>query len=578
MKKTHLWDLPTGNVAVRSVGNFQMTRFRLDSARTGKAVVLTSKAADNKSVSVWDVAAGAEGAVLIGHQQRILSARFVDERRILTTSLDRTCRLWSIGEGDGKKLAGKELMALRGHELEVNSADLNPDGDTVATASADGTVRFWDVRPRQPLGRKVVSPDRIWCAAISPDSRLVAIGSENGSIRLWDITTGKCGPPGKGTPSLGRKPLRDELLGEVLALSFSPDGKKLLSVSADIQEHPYTPVRIWNVDTGEELGLMGGHPEGVRHAAFSSDGKRVLTIADNRYRVRFGVKAGKDRSVRIWDSTTGKELFMLQGTWREIGSGAWNHDGSRVCTTHEDAVRIWDAHTGKELLQLGQQKRIGAALFSPDGQRVLIWDDPRISRIGNWNAAPHRSVDQAELWDAVTGKHLATLHGHQTPINSAAFSPDGLRIVTTAEFPNRFSSDGALGLHGRAEDTNFRDRTARVWDAATGKPRLTLGGHLRSVHAARFSKDGQWLVTTSDDRTARIWNLTTGKEFFTLDDHLDGVKSAEFSPDGRYVVTVSWDGAARLWPADPFPLAQNRQPRELTPEERQRFTLEPPNQ
>ena len=105
------------------------------------------------------------------------------------------------------------------------------------------------------------------------------------------------------------------------------------------------------------------------------------------------------------------------------------------------------------------------------------------------------------MWDAATGKELATLTGHWALVNSAAFSPAGTWIVTA-------SVDG----------------TARVWDvsttlntgAATGKELATLIGHTDMVTSAAFSPDGTRLVTASDDKTARVWDTATGKALSTL--------------------------------------------------------------
>jgi WD40 repeat protein len=331
------------------------------------------------------------------------------------------------------------------------------------------------------------------------------------------------------------------------------------------------------VATGEELGLKGGHDGDVRLAHYSPDGKRIVTVAGARRRwvvlgtAHQGGKEGNtDHTARVWDSASGKELLVLQGGWHAIGGAEWSPDGTRLCTTHEDGVRVWDAVTGKELVRLGQNKGITSALFSPDGGSLLTWCDERVRQGSDF--APVYG-DQADLWEASTGRHLATLQGHSAPVNFAAFSPDGRLLVTTAEQVTLFTSSSALGVHGRQEDTNSRDRTARVWDAATGRLVTVLRGHLRSVHSASFSKDGRFLVTTSDDRTARLWDASSGQEFFTLTGHHDGVKSAVFSPDGKYVVTASWDGTARLWPADPLPLARERMPRELSSEEKERFQI-----
>ena len=109
---------------------------------------------------------------------------------------------------------------------------------------------------------------------------------------------------------------------------------------------------------------------------------------------------------------------------------------------------------------------------------------------------------------------------------SASFSPDGARIVTTSS-----------------------DRTARLWDAATGQEILTLRGHEDQVLSASFSPDGARIVTASDDHTARLWDVTTGHEIIALRGHESPVQSASFSPDGARIVTASRDCTARLWDA-----------------------------
>ncbi|HYT47911.1 MAG TPA: TIR domain-containing protein, partial [Burkholderiales bacterium] len=99
--------------------------------------------------------------------------------------------------------------------------------------------------------------------------------------------------------------------------------------------------------------------------------------------------------------------------------------------------------------------------------------------------------------------------GHEGPVNSAAFSPDGSRIVTAST-----------------------DRTARIWDAASGKEIAVLRGHEDTVISAAFSPDGSRIVTASGDRTARIWDAASADEIAVLRGHEDSVLSAAFSPDG----------------------------------------------
>ena len=93
------------------------------------------------------------------------------------------------------------------------------------------------------------------------------------------------------------------------------------------------------------------------------------------------------------------------------------------------------------------------------------------------------------------------------------------------------------------------DKTARVWDAATGKPISEPMKHEHDVNSAQFSPDGRWVVTASDDHTVRVWDAATGKPVSEPMRHEGSVNSAQFSPDGRWVVTASNDKTARVWDA-----------------------------
>ena len=113
---------------------------------------------------------------------------------------------------------------------------------------------------------------------------------------------------------------------------------------------------------------------------------------------------------------------------------------------------------------------------------------------------------------------------------SAAFSPDGTRIVTASA-----------------------DRTAKVWDAGTGAELLTLRGHTGNLTAAAFGPDGSRIVTASTDQTAKVWDARTGAELLTLRGHTDSLTAAVFSPDGSRIVTACRDSTAKIWDAGPFP-------------------------
>ncbi|MDB9426529.1 AAA-like domain-containing protein, partial [Microcystis aeruginosa CS-564/01] len=161
------------------------------------------------------------------------------------------------------------------------------------------------------------------------------------------------------------------------------------------------------------------------------------------------------------------------------------------------AIKPWQHQT-----LLAHEGTVWTAAFSPDGQRIVTSDGT------------------ARVWDAQTGSQLALLSG----VNAAAFSPDGQRIVTASD-----------------------DETARVWDAQTGSQLALLSGHEAGVNTAAFSSDGQRIVTASVDKTARVWSAKTGSQLALLFGHEDVVNAAAFSPDGQRIVTASDDKTARVW-------------------------------
>jgi WD40 repeat protein/CHAT domain-containing protein len=124
------------------------------------------------------------------------------------------------------------------------------------------------------------------------------------------------------------------------------------------------------------------------------------------------------------------------------------------------------------------------------------------------------------------GQLLVTLNGHTASVRSAAFSPDGLLVVTASE-----------------------DDTARVWNAANGQPKVILSGHTGIVFTAMFSSDGQRIVTASYDSTARVWNAVNGQLLATLKGHGGPVYTAVFSTDGQHIITSGFDATTRIWNA-----------------------------
>jgi DNA-binding beta-propeller fold protein YncE len=280
--------------------------------------------------------------------------------------------------------------------------------------------------------------------------------------------------------------------------------------------------------------ILRGHINQVNSIAFSPDGKRI-------------VSASHDRTIRIWDARTGKQIGdPLVGHTREVNSAVFSLDGKHIVSASWDkTIRIWDAQTGRQIgnpLE-GHTFVVKYASFSSDSKFVV--------------SASYD--DTIRIWDAQTGKQTGNpLKGHESGVSSASFSPDGKFIVS-----------GSL------------DNTVRIWNAQTGKQiGSPLEGHTDHVNSVAFSPDGKHIVSASDDKTVRIWDAHIGKQISNpLAGHADEVNSVAFSPDSKYIVSASSDQTIRIWDFTPLQdlideISERFKDRQLTPKERQKYYLD----
>ncbi len=472
-----------------------------------------------------------------------------DGKRLVLSVVDNTVRCWETGEG-------KELW--RAAAQFPRSLAFSPDG-TLLTAGSAGQPLLLDAATGKPLGRVRLPPGKEghWYAcASSKDTLAVLLGDR---VLLWDLE--KKAVRGSVTDTGANR--------QCYAMAFSPDGKSLYTVGALLQR--------WEVATGKPLYPdpgREGHTSGVLAVTFSPDGRRLASAAQEG-----------TVTVRVWDVAGRRLLHKLPG--HGTFPNAFLHftpDGILLACGGDGVVHAWDGE-GKEQrhweLWDPKEKRQEPSLsdlhLADDGRTLLALS--LYPSNGPFNGCP----GTIGLWDSTTGKRLRSWPDVR-PLYNSAVRPDGRAVVLeTGEVIDTrtgtrrrtvpyekgegggptpafvFSPDGAL-LAGREWMRFEKNRVHKprqvaipIWEAATGKllVRLETDDELDDGCRLTFTPDGHRLLTIGPE-TIRLWDfLRGGKEVFrrAVPGRLLNAWGGPitFSPDGRVLATGHPDTTVLLW-------------------------------
>ncbi|KAF5545303.1 vegetatible incompatibility het-e-1, partial [Fusarium phyllophilum] len=332
-------------------------------------------------------------------------------------------------------------------------------------------------------------------------------------------------------------------------LVFSPE----FSLIRDLFKHeePYWVILKPKVDKNWDncLQTLEGHIRAVTSVAVSPDS---LLIGSG----------GVDKTVKIWDITTGACRHTLEGHDDNIQSVTFLPDGLSLASA-SNTIKIWDTRTGSCLKTLkGHDGHVTSVASSPDGQYL----------------ASGSSDGTIKIWNPETGECLTTLKDHSGAVTSIAFSPDSQGLVSgSADTTVKVWDTNPFSCLQTLQDQNEITSVAispnskclasgsvdgfTIWDTATGSGHLILESTPYSGNAIAFSADGEYLALATSASRIELFDAETCTILQTLKGFYGSVTSVAFTSDGQHLISGSEDSSVRIWAVsmDACPLAVGNQ-------------------
>lgn len=484
---------------------------------------------------------------LVGHTEEIGFITLTpDDKRAVTISIDGTLKVWNLETGN----ALLTMCAVQWYSCDYEFIALAPDASRVVVRrrlEVGYEFKILDLTTGAEIS-SFAAPDYgedMQVAFVPDGARFVTYSPRIGDVKIWRV--------GDGQELLTLHPKGDR----ISALGITPDSNQIILASWT-SEGENGELELWDLESGELLRTLTGHTDLVFEIKVMGESQRVLSVA-------------LDGTVRVWDLTTGTELYIIEAQISPFFGGIeLSPEGTRVILQTIDLdlgeveFQVWDLSRGEKLATLGTddvQVVVGGeetvdvkinptwaipineetAVGAMSDYSFVVWDldTGEVLREDEYEAPDTLAVTsdgrravaakrgRPEIWDLESGNVLSSLYSaHTEPVTCMALMPGGRNLLSGSE-----------------------DGTIRVWDIETGTelPRLDFGFKIEPpINAIARSPDGGRVVAVADWLIS-IWDLRSGKEIMTIEGVGRDLTSVEITPDGEHFIVGSDAGVVSIF-------------------------------
>jgi WD40 repeat protein len=292
------------------------------------------------------------------------------------------------------------LLYTRTHSDQVDSIAISPDGQMIASASDDKTIKVWRLQDGELLRTLAGHEGSVASVAISPNGQNIVSASWDGTIKVWRLLDGELLRTLKNHASRSAV-TTGEIDRRIFDVLITPDGETIISNNAD------KTIEIWRFRDGELLRTISGHEDMVHSIAITPNGKNL-------------VSGGFDYAIKVWRLNDGQLLRTFSPGKDAIPgftSESISSDGETLVTSQDYNIKIWRLKDGKLLRTISASGCSNTnPIISKDGQKII--------------AGSNADDNAIRIWRLRDGQLLRTIYGHNSSSVSLAISPNGKSLVS----------------------------------------------------------------------------------------------------------------------------------------------------